>query len=187
MRVYQIRYERGCRTISPDDAEQYLSLVTSRGFDGRSLANGWSPLPCHVMDAAAKHGDFAAFALTAFAFTRSVGDVFGELFRSVGEVLPLAVPDEPYEVLNVTRTIAAVQASEPGDQFQRGHLNSTFSKLVFDPERLIGETLFRASENKYLLFAVGDQGSGVDFPAEVERLGFKGLRFDLVWSIHHDA
>jgi hypothetical protein len=183
MRVYKILSSDDYPALIVKDYGEVLKITTSAGFCGNSLVNRWKPIPCRVEKSPQKPGQFMPFTLGTFAFTTAVLEEFGELFRSVGEVLPIDVSGKPHYLIDVTRTADVVDREKTNPRILRFESVPRYEGIAFKPERLEQETLFFVRElPSVLLTTSGHRDPSKDFYARCTALGFKGIEFDLVWS-----
>ncbi len=148
--------------------------------DGTSVASGWEPVAVYRFDAEGKrgHGDFSTLNAVP-TFTGRAVEALSDLLEGCGELLPLTVADggEAY-AYNVTRLSDALDRERAKFEYYRSGGIMAVDDYVFDPEGVVGETIFKLAVQPRGYEYVTDR-----FRDRVEQAGLTGFRWrPPVWS-----
>lgn len=172
------------RFSTPDEDQ----ALWRREFHGESKADAWRPIELHP----AEEDPGVPLPLGPIADMTTVNSVikncvWGPRARAalephvkhLGEFLPLRCKEADWVLFNVTRTLDAldedaselIHFNDPGPKVLR------FVKMVFKPEMLEGELLFRIPQRGGYDLFVTDA-----FARLVEQHGLVGFNLKLVWD-----
>jgi hypothetical protein len=111
MKIFQITAPEGYDWVLPISAIDYDALR----FDGRSCANGWTPIGMHKLTVDDRgqllsDSDFPSCSGGEMLLVRQRAvDALGDVLRMHGELLPLSCDDGvPIWILNITKFVDAL-------------------------------------------------------------------------------
>ncbi|MFL5612996.1 MAG: imm11 family protein [Gemmatimonadaceae bacterium] len=177
MRIFELKTDpnRYCDfALSKPEADGWINTA----FDGRPLANNWTPVQMQVADQDDSCAELADYALlgTVPVFSAAAVDVLLDLLRPNGELLPLRYPRKEYMAYNVTRVTDALDEQQSSViRFTTGRVMS-ITKYVFNEEALINAPIFKITQLPLAYVFVSDV-----FVKRIQESSLTGFIFRPTW------
>jgi len=183
--------------IKPDVATCHWVLSDDRRFaekgnlrfDGSNRLENWHPPQFYSQDPTKPKSNFHIISAGAFAFDQSVmdNDIMVMFFEMAGEILPIQLETgEPLYILNITEVVNALDIDKAVYRKNpRTGAKVKLTKHAFKPDRFTRSSIFKIPETQtgeILTFSGLFKEPLDEFYTSYQKCGFKGLRFEEVWS-----
>jgi hypothetical protein len=154
-------------------------------MDGTPKSNIWSPPPVYLFQPKLQKGDFFNFYLDILISSPRATELLHNLFVEAGELLPLPYNDEVFTLLNVTECINCLdQSNTKWIVNETTNVRVMIGHYAFHTNRFSESCLFKIPETSKgeILVVEGLRDPKDEFRYKVDKLGLKGLKFQLLWE-----
>jgi hypothetical protein len=149
------------------------------GFDGNSMAQGWTPVPVGIADendADARLGDHMLLGIIP-TFSPHAVEALRDLLEPNGELLPIHYRSKEYFAYNVTTMVDALNEAASVVKYFSGGGVMWITEYVFHADVVQGKAIFKIPQLPMAHVFVTDA-----FVSRVRVAGLRGFTFTRLWT-----